>query len=147
MRAGVEPAADQRPLLLRDLGGIAERHQPHQHDLLVDLLRLSGNRLLRVDAHVLLRDAGVVAADGSATFAQVKAIIDQRCVLCHNASIAQKNVRVDTQQAIARQAQQIYQQVVLMRLMPLGNATQITEEERALIGRWFNAGAHVPSGS
>jgi len=87
------------------------------------------------------------AADGSATFAQVKAIIDQRCVLCHNASIAQKNVRVDTQQAIARQAQQIYQQVVLMRLMPLGNATQITEEERALIGRWFNAGAHVPSGS
>ena len=87
------------------------------------------------------------AADGSATFAQVKAIIDQRCVLCHNASIAQKNVRVDTQQAIARQAQQIYQQVVLMRLMPLGNATQITEEERALISRWFNAGAHVPSGS
>ena len=87
------------------------------------------------------------AADGSATFAQVKAIIDQRCVLCHNASIAQKNVRVDTQQAIARQAQQIYQQVVLMRLMPLGKATQITEEERALIGRWFNAGAHVPSGS
>jgi uncharacterized membrane protein len=87
------------------------------------------------------------AVGGSATFAQVKAIIDQRCVLCHNASIAQKNVRVDTQQAIARQAQQIYQQVVLMRLMPLGNATQITEEERALIGRWFNAGAHVPSGN
>lgn len=90
--------------------------------------------------------AGTAAA-GSPTFAQVKAIIDQRCVLCHNASIAQKNVRVDTQQGIARQAQQIYQQVVLMRLMPLGNATQITEEERALIGRWFNAGAHIPPGN
>jgi len=86
---------------------------------------------------------GGAAPEGGAPFAQVKSIIDQRCVLCHNASVAQKNVRVDSPEAIARQAQQIYQQVVLMRLMPLGNATQITEEERALIGRWFNEGASV----
>jgi uncharacterized membrane protein len=31
--------------------------------------------------------------------------------------------------------------VVLQRLMPLNNATGITEDERALIGRWFAAGA------
>jgi uncharacterized membrane protein len=81
-----------------------------------------------------------------ADFTQVEAIIERRCVLCHNAGVAQKNVRVDSPEAIARQAQQIYQQVVLMRLMPLGNATQITEEERAVIGRWFNEGAKGPAG-
>jgi uncharacterized membrane protein len=85
-------------------------------------------------------------AEGGAGFAQVKSVIDRRCVPCHNAAVAQKNVRVDTPDAIARHAQQIYQQVVLMRLMPLGNATQMTEPERALIGRWFTEGAKGPSG-
>jgi uncharacterized membrane protein len=77
------------------------------------------------------------------SFSQVKAIMDQRCVPCHSEAIAQKNVRVDSAEAIGRQAQQIYQQVVLMKLMPLGNATQITDVERALIGRWFAEGASV----
>jgi len=30
---------------------------------------------------------------------------------------------------------------VVLRLMPLNNATQITEDERALIKRWYEAGA------
>jgi uncharacterized membrane protein len=30
---------------------------------------------------------------------------------------------------------------VVLKLMPMNNATQITEAERALIGRWFQAGA------
>ena len=28
----------------------------------------------------------------------------------------------------------------VLKLMPLNNATQITDEERALLGRWFDAG-------
>jgi uncharacterized membrane protein len=87
------------------------------------------------------------ATEGDTGFTQVKAIIDQRCALCHNAAIAQKNVRVDSPAAIGRHAQQIYQQVVLMKSMPLGNATQMTDEERAVIGRWFDAGAKVPTGN
>jgi uncharacterized membrane protein len=35
----------------------------------------------------------------------------------------------------------VYQQVVVTRLMPMNNATGITEAERSLIGRWFLAGA------
>jgi uncharacterized membrane protein len=35
----------------------------------------------------------------------------------------------------------MYQQVVVQKTMPLNNATQITDAERALIGRWFKAGA------
>jgi uncharacterized membrane protein len=34
--------------------------------------------------------------------------------------------------------------VVLQRLMPLNNATQITEAERALLDRWVQAGAPGP---
>ena len=41
-------------------------------------------------------------------------------------------------------AQAIYQQVVVQKLMPMNNATQITDAEPALIGRWFEAGALVP---
>jgi uncharacterized membrane protein len=30
---------------------------------------------------------------------------------------------------------------VVLKLMPLNNATQITEQERSLIKRWYEAGA------
>jgi uncharacterized membrane protein len=37
----------------------------------------------------------------------------------------------------------VYQQVVVSKAMPMNNATQITEAERAVIGAWFVAGAPV----
>ena len=43
--------------------------------------------------------------------------------------------------AITRQAQQIYQQAVVLKAMPMNNATQITDAERAVLARWFQAGA------
>ena len=87
--------------------------------------------------------AGPVPAAGKVAFAQIRTVLDQRCVICHNEVVAQKNVRLDSPAAVAAQAQQIYQQVVVMKLMPLGNATRITEEERALVVRWFTEGAKV----
>jgi uncharacterized membrane protein len=33
--------------------------------------------------------------------------------------------------------------VVVTKQMPMNNSTGITDEERALIGRWFQAGAKV----
>jgi uncharacterized membrane protein len=35
----------------------------------------------------------------------------------------------------------MYQQVVVTKQMPMGNTTGLTEEDRALFGRWFQAGA------
>jgi uncharacterized membrane protein len=52
-----------------------------------------------------------------------------------------KNVRVDSPEQVAAHAQAIYQQVVVTKIMPMNNATNITDEERALISRWFQAGA------
>jgi uncharacterized membrane protein len=73
--------------------------------------------------------------------AQVHRVIEQRCAMCHNAALASKNVALHTPQLVQQHAQAIYQQTVVLRLMPLNNATQITEDERALIRRWFEQGA------
>jgi uncharacterized membrane protein len=74
-------------------------------------------------------------------FAQVQAIVQQRCVACHNAQLANKGVRLDSAGAIRSRAPQLVQQAVLQQTMPLNNATAMTEQERALIGRWWQAGA------
>jgi uncharacterized membrane protein len=85
--------------------------------------------------------AAVAAAAKPVQFAQVKALIDQKCTLCHNAQVQQKNVALHTPELIKQHAQSVYQQVAVLKLMPLNNATQITDDERALIKRWFDAGA------
>jgi uncharacterized membrane protein len=75
------------------------------------------------------------------SMAQVQTVIDQRCVLCHNAQVQQKNVALHTPALIQQQAQGIYQQAVVLKIMPMNNATQITDAERALLKRWFESGA------
>jgi uncharacterized membrane protein len=70
-------------------------------------------------------------------------VIEQRCVLCHNAQVQQKNVALHTAALRRQHAQAIYQQVVVLKAMPMNNATGLTEPERALIQRWFEAGARA----
>jgi uncharacterized membrane protein len=83
------------------------------------------------------------AAGAAATvkFDEVQAIVNQRCVMCHGPAMQSKNVRFDAPDEIAKHAQAIYQQAVVLKTMPMNNATQITDAERALIGRWYTAGA------
>ena len=57
--------------------------------------------------------------------------------MCHNAALAQKGVALHTLPLIEQHAQQIYQQAVVLKAMPMNNATQITDAERAVLGRWF----------
>ena len=52
-----------------------------------------------------------------------------------------KGVALHTPELIGQHAQAVYQQAVVLKLMPMNNATGITEAERALIKRWFEAGA------
>jgi uncharacterized membrane protein len=75
------------------------------------------------------------------SLAQAHAIVQARCVACHNAQLAQKNVALHTPELLQQQALAVYQQTVVLKLMPMNNATQITAEERALIARWFEGGA------
>ena len=85
--------------------------------------------------------AAQAAAAKPVTFAEVKTVIDQRCVMCHNAQLQNKNIALHTPELIQQHAQAVYQQTSVLKLMPMNNATQITEDERALIKRWFEAGA------
>ena len=81
------------------------------------------------------------AATAPATFAQVQGIVTQRCVMCHGPALQSKNMRFDTAEDLTKHAQAIYQQAVVLKVMPMNNATQITDDERAVIKRWFEAGA------
>lgn len=74
-------------------------------------------------------------------FADVKAIVDARCAMCHNAALANKDVRLDSDDAIVAHAKGIQLQAVIQRTMPLNNATGITDAERATLGRWVADGA------
>jgi uncharacterized membrane protein len=84
------------------------------------------------------------AAQSPAGYAEVRAVLDQRCVLCHNAQVQQKNVALHTPELLRQHAQAVYQQASVLKLMPMNNATQITDAERLLIKRWYEAGAPGP---
>lgn len=87
--------------------------------------------------------------DGAATqvsFTKVQEVINSRCIQCHAAApklmpTAAKGIKLDTADEIKAHAQLIYQQAVQQKAMPLGNVTQITDDERALLGQWFESGA------
>ncbi len=87
--------------------------------------------------------ASKLAAAQPVSFTQLKSVVDQRCVMCHNAQLNQKGVMLDTPEHIKEHAQAVYQQAAVLKLMPQNNATQITEDERGLIKRWFEAGARL----
>jgi uncharacterized membrane protein len=75
------------------------------------------------------------------SFAQVRAVVEQRCTMCHNEQVVSKGVQLHTPELIAKNAQALYQQAVVLKAMPMNNATQITDAERSLLGQWFEAGA------
>ena len=88
--------------------------------------------------------AAATAPSSEAGYAQVKAILEQRCYQCHGAQLQMKNVRLDSPDGLKQHAASVYQQAVVSKLMPLNNATGMTDAERAAVGQWFRAGALTP---
>ena len=80
-------------------------------------------------------------AGGLKDHQNLEKVMSQRCYQCHGAQLQMKNVRLDSPALLKQHAQAIYQQVVVTRVMPMNNATGITEAERGLIKQWFEAGA------
>jgi uncharacterized membrane protein len=94
------------------------------------------------------RLAPLPQVEGPVTFDQVRAIVGQRCVTCHSPvptfaglPAPPAGVLLNTPDAIAQNAQRVYQQVVVTRVMPLVNTTQMTDHERAVIAKWVADGA------
>jgi uncharacterized membrane protein len=91
---------------------------------------------------------GTAVAAGSVSFAQAKAIVQQRCVPCHSehptrVSAAPLGIELDTADQIHAQAAAITRVAVDSQLMPLGNATGMTQAERDELGAWIRAGAPI----
>jgi uncharacterized membrane protein len=85
------------------------------------------------------------------TFSQIQPVIAGRCQPCHSAQPTQPGfleapagVIFDRPEQIVARAQQINQQAVVTRNMPLSNLTNITQDERDLLGAWVQAGAPGP---
>ncbi len=82
-------------------------------------------------------------------FGRVRAVIEARCVACHAAAPTQPGFAQPPKGVILEKPEQILQhaakvrETVGNRYMPIGNLTQMTDEERQLIATWFAQGAHI----
>lgn len=96
--------------------------------------------------------APVVAQAATAVdFEQVQQVIHLRCTVCHSArpssslfSVAPAGVMFDTPEQIRQQAARIQAQAVTSQIMPLGNITQMTSQERELLGAWVDQHGNRP---
>jgi len=95
-------------------------------------------------ATVSIADSPVdTRAGGQNDHEKLQKVLAQRCYMCHGAEVQMKNVRLDSPALLRQHAQAVYQQVVVNKTMPMNNTTGITEEERALVRRWFETGART----
>ncbi len=104
------------------------------------MLWLKPNQVAIESIAVSARLQGISASND---YQKVQKVLSAHCYSCHGEQIQMKNVRLDSPALIKQHAQAMYQQVVVTKTMPMNNATQITDVERALIGNWFLAGAKV----
>jgi uncharacterized membrane protein len=91
---------------------------------------------------------GAVNGAAAIDFSQVQAVIAQRCTACHSDrptqpgfATAPSGVMLHTPALIRQHAARVYRQAVQLKAMPIGNLTGMTDDERALIARWYEAGA------
>ncbi len=84
------------------------------------------------------------------SFAEVKQIIGRRCIGCHSSapndsdfSDAPNGVKFDDDAMVQAFAQRIKARTVELKTMPLNNKTNMTDEERARLGAWVDAGALI----
>ncbi len=88
--------------------------------------------------------------EGEVTFNRVRAIVGQHCIQCHSPQPTfpgytqpQAGVLLHTPADLVQNAPRLYQQVVVTRIMPLGNLTKMTDQERAVLAAWVQAGAKM----
>lgn len=85
------------------------------------------------------------------TFDDARHVIDRRCAACHSLQpsdsafgAAPAGVAFDLPAQIQAHATRIRERAVVTRTMPPANKTHITEQERAILGRWIEQGARIP---
>jgi uncharacterized membrane protein len=105
---------------------------------------LGARRLPGVAATAFAAAASVGAhAAGPMTDDEVVALARKHCVACHSEMPAHpafdkppKGINLETIEELRRYAKGIVEQAVVGRMMPLGNETDMTDEERDRLGAW-----------
>ena len=73
----------------------------------------------------------------------VQTVIEKHCYACHSSHPTLTRPpwiqKLDQPGEVNRLSASIYRQVVQLRAMPMGNATQMTDAERQVIARWYEA--------
>jgi len=94
--------------------------------------------------------APAVKVDYPVNFARAQEIIVKRCMRCHSANptddvykVPPNNIVFDTPDHIQLLAPRIRERAVLTKTMPNLNKTQMTELERAELGKWIEDGAKL----
>lgn len=114
-------------------------------------LAIAAALIMGVATAIVPKPRAQAAVDSSVNkaelFAKVQTVMEARCSSCHAVAPTQpgfsappKGVVLESAEEIVAQARTIHQQVVVTKAMPIGNLTQITDEERALIDQWFQMG-------
>jgi len=92
----------------------------------------------------------VAITDGAVTYERVREILAVRCIICHAAEPADAlfdsppgGIILERPEDVAALSDRIEAVTVNSRVMPLGNFTGMTDEERAELGRWIADGARI----
>jgi len=100
---------------------------------------------------IWLRPPDTSSAGPQVPFSRVSGIVAERCAVCHSMTPTQpgfsappQGIAFDTPEQIAAQASAIEQQAVVLKAMPLGNLTHMTQAERDALGAWIRQGANIP---
>jgi uncharacterized membrane protein len=122
------------------------KHQGHNKVWILPVAALAMFAL----AFVVRPEAPQAPAEGGVSYAEAEAVIRERCSTCHAADptftglqTAPQGVMYDTPQQIKAMSPKIKAMAVDSQTMPPGNITQITDEERALLGAWISQGARI----
>src|SRR6266511_1309037 len=96
---------------------------------------------------VAIAPSGANTGDQKVAFTQVRSIVDTRCVACHATQPKQegfahppKGIVLESNDQVVVNAAKIAE-TVGNRYMPIGNLTQMTDQERAIVAAWFAQGA------
>jgi uncharacterized membrane protein len=104
--------------------------------------------LLLAVSFMIAPKSTLASAHNDTSFADVRRIVNERCTTCHSAKpthpafpAAPGGVELDTDAQIVAEALRIHQQTVVTKVMPIGNVTDINDDEREMIDQWYQSGA------
>ena len=100
--------------------------------------------MLRAVAMTIFATVAPTAQAGNISDTDVLVIVHKHCTTCHAAKPTHesfreppKNIILESVADLKKHAAVVYAQTVQGRAMPLGNQTEMSDDERATLGQWL----------